>query len=189
MYLTPPTSTPTNLQTPRLVLRPFCLDDLEPFYNYSKNPNVGRNAGWKPHESVIESLEILNLIFLDKENMWAMVIKETNQLIGSIGLTDDPKRLNPNVKMMGYAIGEEHWGKGYTTEAAKKVVEYAFGKLKLDLVSAYTYPNNLRSQKVLEKCGFLCEGSLKLAEILYTGEIMDNKLFSLQNPSHKQPNP
>ena len=95
------------------------------------------------------------------------------------GLIEDPKRENDEVKMIGYAISEKHWGKGYMTESVKAVIEYAFTNLPITLISAYCYPFNNRSQRVLEKCGFEYEGTLKNAEKRYDGKICDNKCYAI----------
>ena len=55
-----------TLETPRLLLRPFREDDVQAVYDYSAEPEVGLNAGWKPHESLTESRDILHLMFLDQ---------------------------------------------------------------------------------------------------------------------------
>ena len=62
-------------------------------YAYAKNPNVGPNAGWKPHESVEESKAILeSWIHSDEEeDIWAIVPKETGRACGSIGLHQDSR--------------------------------------------------------------------------------------------------
>lgn len=56
-----------TLETERLVLKAYSIEDAEGLYNYAKNPNVGPHAGWKPHESVEESLEIIESLFLPAE--------------------------------------------------------------------------------------------------------------------------
>ena len=48
-----------TIETDRLILRPFTYTDLDDLYEYAKNPNVGPNAGWKPHEDLDESMAIL----------------------------------------------------------------------------------------------------------------------------------
>lgn len=167
-----------TLETKRLILRKFYLSDIDDFYEYCKNPNVGPNAGWKPHESKEESFEILNNIIKQQE-VWAIVKKDENKVIGSIGLHRDYKREFKNVKMIGYVIGENYWGNGYATEAAKRVIKYGFETLGLDLISVYHYPNNMRSKRVIEKCGFKYEGTLRKSSILYDGSIIDNLCYSI----------
>ncbi len=166
------------LETERLILRRFKKEDLDDFYEYSRNPNVGPNAGWKPHASRQESKEILKY-FIENPSIWAIVDKDTQKVIGSIGLHDDRKRDYENAKMLGYVLAEPYWGRGLMTEAAKKMIEYAFEELKIDLLSVYHYPHNKRSQRVIEKCGFHYEGLLRRASTIYNGKVYDDMCYSL----------
>ncbi len=170
----------------RLVLRPIALSDAPDIFEYSNRPMVGPNAGWKPHESIEETREIMKLLFLGQETVWGIVLKESGKMIGTIGLVDDPKRENPGAKMLGYAISDQHWGRGYMTEAVCGVLRHGFKQCGLMLISAYCYPENQRSQRVLKKCGFAYEGTLHMAEKLYTGEVRDNICFSLPAIRYKE---
>ncbi|WP_080902800.1 GNAT family N-acetyltransferase [Parabacteroides sp. Marseille-P3160] len=170
------------IETGRLILRPITENDAEAIFEYSQSENVGPNAGWKPHANIEETHEIMKLIFLDKENVWGMVLKETGKLFGSIGLIPDPKRENDGTRMLGYAIGEYYWGRGYTTEAVRALINYGFYELELDLISAYCYPFNEKSKRVLKKCGFEYEGKLHLAEKRYDEEILDNECYAIKKP-------
>jgi putative acetyltransferase len=165
------------IETKRLILRPIAKDDAEDIFAYSKNGNVGVDAGWKAHASIEETREIMKIIFLGKENVYGIELKETGKLLGTIGLIDDTKRQNSKARMLGYAIGEEYWGNGYTTEAAQALIQHGFEKLSLDLISAYCYLYNKRSKRVLEKCGFQYEGLLRLAEERYDGVVLDNECY------------
>lgn len=176
----------SELTLKRLILRPIVLTDAQDVFEYSYRPSVGPNAGWKPHESIEETLEIMKLIFLEQETVWGIALKETGKITGTIGLIDDPKRENPAAKMLGYAISDRYWGKGYMTEAARSVIRYGFEQCGFALISAYCYPENTRSKRVLEKCGFVYEGTLRLAERLYTGEIRDNMCCSLTAEQYKK---
>ncbi|MDO5562810.1 MAG: GNAT family N-acetyltransferase [Synergistaceae bacterium] len=166
------------LTTDRLLLRPITTDDARAMYECYRGPNVGPNAGWKPHESVDETREIIEQIFL-ANNVFGIVLREDNALIGSVGLIDDPKRDNDRTKMLGYSIGEDYWGRGYMTEAARAVVDDGFVRLGLDLISAYCYPENARSRRVLTKLGFRYEGTLALCEMIYNGEVRANECYAL----------
>ena len=73
----------------------------------------GNNAGWKPLETIEETIDVLNAIFIGKEGVWAIVSKETKQVIGSIGIIPDPKRENPHARMLGYWLDEKYWGQGF----------------------------------------------------------------------------
>lgn len=176
----------TVIETKRLVLRPFARGDVDDLYEYAKNPQVGYYAGWKPHESKRESREVLNTVFLDQENVWAIVWRSTDKVIGSIGLVSDPKRENAHVRMLGYAVGENYWDRGIMTEAVGHVLAYAFGELDLSMVSAYCFPFNERSKRILAKFGFRYEGTLHKAERLYTGEIVDHLCYGLAQADYWQ---
>ena len=170
-------------ETERLILRPTVEDDALDIFEYSKNPNIGINAGWKPHENLNETLETMKLYFLNRDTVWGIVLKETNKIIGQAGMIEDPKRDNQDVRMLGYAIAEEHWGKGIMTEALTPIIKYGLEVLKLQLISAYCYPSNIRSKRLLSKFGFKLEGSLKYAEKLWNGQILDNECWALENPN------
>ena len=169
-----------ELYTNRLLLRPFREDDAEAVYQYSKGPNVGPNAGWKPHGSVEESADILRVVFLNQPSVWAVVRRSDGRLLGSCGIIHDPKRENEAARMLGYALGEDYWGKGYMTEAVQAVLNAGFYEMGLELVSATCYPDNARSKNVLQKCGFQYDGTLHRAEKLYIGEIKDHLCFYLE---------
>ena len=176
-----------TLDTERLLLRPFEEKDAEAFFACCQNPNLGNNAGWPPHRTLEESHRILHSTFINQEGIWAMILKETQQLIGSVGIIPDPKRENPQVRMLGYWLDETYWGKGYMTEAVQGVLKYGFEKLKLSLITATCYPHNKRSQKVLKKNGFIYEGTLHQAELTYNGNIYDHQCYYL--PGISQPTP
>lgn len=176
-----------TIETERLILRDWNVDDVDDLYEYAKNPNVGPHGGWKPHESKLESLEIMQTLFIDKYDSWAIVYKENGKVIGSIGFEMDAKRPEIHCKELGYAIGEEYWGKGIMTEAARAVIRYGFEELALDLISIYRNPQNERSGRVIEKCGFTFEGTLRSANKVYDGTIRDVACYSMTKEEyHKQ---
>ena len=97
------------IETERLLLRPFRESDVEAFFKCCQNPNIGNNAGWKPHGSLEESQEILRSVFISQSGIWAIILKEDGRLIGSVGIIPDPKRENPQARMLGYWLDESHW--------------------------------------------------------------------------------
>ncbi len=167
-----------TLETGRLVLRKWQESDLEDFYEYAKNPNVGPKAGWKPHDNLVESQVILKS-FIESQEVWAVVYKDNWKVIGSIGLHKDSKRAVQNVKMMGYVLSEDYWGLGLIPEAVKAVTRYAFEELSVELISIYHYPFNYQSRRVIEKCGFKYEGVLRMASQIYNGQVYDDVCYSI----------
>lgn len=168
-----------EIQTGRLLLRSFKESDLQDFFECCHNPNLGNNAGWKPHDTLEESEIFLRTIFLSQENLWAIVSNKSKHVIGSVGIIPDNKREKPRARMLGYWLKEEEWGKGIMTEAVEAVLQYGFKQLKLDLITANCYPFNKRSQHILERQGFTYEGTLHQAEHIYTGEVYDHLCYYL----------
>ena len=167
-----------TVQTERLCLRPFEEEDLEDFYAYACDPEVGPKAGWKPHDSREESWGVLQR-FIREQEVWAVVEKTSGRVIGSVGLHKDEKRSCEDIRMLGYVIGRKWWGKGYATEAAEAVLRFGFRHMHLRMVTIYHYPFNSRSRRVIEKCGFVREGVLRMGSQLWSGAIYDDVCYSM----------
>ena len=71
------------METDRIVLRSWLDTDAEILYKYASDPDVGPRAGWPPYKSVEESLDVIRNVFNRDTNTWAIVLKETGQVIGS----------------------------------------------------------------------------------------------------------
>lgn len=167
-----------QIETERLILRMWNRSDAAQLYDYAKDPDVGPNAGWKPHANVGESRMIIDTLFRTNET-WAIVEKETGVIVGSIGLEPDKYRPGVQSREMGYSLAKSRWGKGYMTEAAKKLISYAFDVLSLQILMIRTSETNIRSQRVIEKCGFKYEGTLRRAYRMYDGNIREVRCYSM----------
>ena len=96
--------------------------------------------------------------------------------VGWCGLTG----WNPDHRSasLGYVLGEPMWGHGYATEAARAVLRWAFDTLDLNRVQAETDTRNTPSARVLEKLGFVREGTLR-EDCVVNGEVSDTWVFGL----------
>ncbi|MDD4124177.1 MAG: GNAT family N-acetyltransferase [Eubacteriales bacterium] len=137
------------IETERLFIRPFNINDLNDFYEYAAQPDVGPNAGWKPHESLEEALEILERFSANPQEN-ALVFKENNKVIGAAGVYNDDA--NKSV-MIGYVMNHDYWGRGLMTEAVKAVINEVFSAAETKNVVIKHFPFNSRSKRVIEKCG------------------------------------
>jgi ribosomal-protein-alanine N-acetyltransferase len=148
-----------EIETKRLILRPFQQQDLEDFYEYAKVEGVGERAGWKHHESIDESQSILDL-FIDEDKTFAIVLKENNKVIGSLGVEKYGMEevltefFEYQGREIGYVLSKDYWCKGLMTEAVKAVINYLFNELNLDFLTCGYYEFNSQSKRVQEKCGF-----------------------------------
>lgn len=167
-----------KIKTERLLLRPFKDRDLNDFYRYCKNPNVGLNAGWKPHDSLNESYLVM-LSFQKSGGVWAITERGVNKVIGSLGVHFDDFDKSPRVKMVGYALAQEYWGRGYMSEAVSALIEYAFKILKLEKLTIYHFNDNMRSKRVIEKSGFKFIKELKQHYKMFDGTLKDEMYYEL----------
>ena len=164
-----------TIETTRLLLREWRPDDAEAMVAYARSPLVGPAAGWKPHESIDETREYLQHTS-EKGDTWALVLKSENRVIGSVGLHD---KGIPAAREIGYVMHPDYWGNGYMTEAVKAVLDFAFDELKLDIIHIAHFPENTRSRSVIQKCGFLYEGTLRRSYQIYDDSIKDECRYSM----------
>lgn len=167
------------IETERLILRSIVESDASDIYEYGKEENVGVNAGWAPHKDFEDTKAIMKEVFLNQPYVFGIILKSSGKMVGSVGLLKDPKRENPQAMMLGYAISESCWGKGFMTEASKAVIDYGFKNPEIQLITSCCYTYNKRSHRVIEKCGFKYEGCLRQAEKRFDGQILDMYSFSL----------
>ena len=144
--------------TENLILRPWDIDDVDDLYKYATEPDIGLSAGWKPYKTKEESLEGLENVFM-KPGVYAIVYKNTNEVIGSIGLHAGSKTsrgLGSDEKQaeIWYWLAKPYWGRGLTTEAARPLVEFGFFDLELNRIWIAYFDGNEKSKRVAEKLGF-----------------------------------
>ena len=147
-----------KLETERLILRAWKITDLDDFFEYASINGVGEKAGWEHHKSKDESLEILKM-FIDEKKVFAIILKENQKAIGSIGVEECRQDLDKNLenlfgRELGYVLSKDYWNNGIMTEAVSKVIEYCFKILKLNYLIATYFNYNIKSKKVLEKLNF-----------------------------------
>ncbi|HPL55857.1 MAG TPA: GNAT family N-acetyltransferase [Bacilli bacterium] len=155
-----------TLETERLILRPWLLSDLDDFYEYSKVDGVGQMAGWSPHKNIEESAQILK-VFIKEKKVFAIVLKETGKVIGSLGIEEvrEKSMLASPLKgrELGYVLNKDFWGRGLMPEAVKKVIDYCFTDLDCDFLLCGYFQWNHQSQRVCEKAGFQFYKQIKFA--------------------------
>lgn len=174
----------TILDTPRLRLRPFRPEDLNAFYTYAKDPDVGPNAGWPAHTSIEETKGILER-FIHSDEVLAITEKASGKLVGSIGLHRGGLGQHNRARELGYVLAKPSWGQGYMTEAALRMLRYGFEELDLLVIHCSHYPFNDRSRRVIEKLGFRYDGTLRQARQLPDQRIVDLCAYSITNLEFK----
>lgn len=142
-----------TLETERLILRPFNISDQDDFFEYCSLDTVGPNAGWAVHKNKEFSSKIIQG-FIDKDDVLAIVDKESHKVIGSVGLHNREKDLKEKSYELGYVLSTLYEGRGLMTEAVKRVMKYAFLEMKVPKIIVCHFIENNKSRRVVEKTGF-----------------------------------
>lgn len=145
-----------RIETGRLILRPFTVDDAADVFDYAKDPRVGPHAGWPPHGSVEESRKIIRTVFAS-DSVAAIVLRENGKAVGSVGFVDrHPAGIHPECpdNEIGYALHPAYWGRGLVPEAVEAILRLGFETLDYQRIWCGHYAGNWRSARVIRKCGF-----------------------------------
>lgn len=152
-----------RLETDRLVLRGLRLDDAAVIRELAGQRDIAITTLNIPHPypdgAAAEFIKQTQKAMLaDTGYTFAITRKPEEHLIGCIGL-----RLRPDhdCAELGYWMGKPYWSKGYTTEAARRVLQFAFEALGLNRVHASYFIHNRASARVMQKIGMTYEGTLR----------------------------
>ena len=164
-----------TLETERLIIRPMRIFDAFDMYEYARLPETSKFLTWSPHVDIEYTKNYLAFV-IGKYNSgefydWAVTLKnDENKMIGTCGFSRID--FSNNVGEIGYVINPDYHGKGYATEAAKKIIEFGFDKLDFNRIEAKYISDNLASLAVMKKCGMTYEGTSR-ASLLIKGVYCD----------------
>lgn len=173
-----------NIETARLILRGWEETDAVALFKYASDPEVGPRAGWPPHKSIGESLEVIRNVF-SGEGMWAVELKETSEVIGCVGYlpaSASNLEIEEDQCEVGYWIARPYWGLGICTEALRAVVDYCFNVKGFAVLWGDYFPDNPASGRVMEKCGFVDTGEERLCPNLEVGSDRPVRVLKLEYP-------
>lgn len=148
----------TMIETERLVLRRWRVDDAASLYKYASDDRVSELALWPTHTSVEMSREVIETVFIPNPHTLAIALKDTGEPIGCIGLVPDDDEHHATVsseREVGYWIGRPYWNKGIASEALRALAAYCRATVGLDSLLITTDKRNAASRRVAEKCGFM----------------------------------
>ena len=153
-----------SIRTERLLLRDLRSSDEEAVHDYSSDPRVVQYMDWGPNTDNDDKEFLERALIARKEKprrdfTLAIVMKESNRLIGSCGIHES----NPADRegWIGYCLNRHHWGRGFGTETAKALLDFGFDILRLHRIFATCMPENIASAHVLEKAGMRLEGHFR----------------------------
>lgn len=175
-----------TLNTVRLTLRPFKMTDSKVVQQLANDKEIATNTENLPypydeymaqqwissHQDLFDHDELLNL---------AIVLRKGNKVIGAIGFDINSKNNNAE---LGYWLGRPYWGKGYATEAAKRMLHYGFTELKFHRIYSCHLAQNPKSGRVLQKIGMQHEGLFR-EHIVKWEEYLDVENYAILQKDYK----
>jgi len=174
-----------ELETPQLRLRKLTQEDVTDIFDYGSDPAVARYLRFVEHKSLADSQEFLSILMdLCKNNtdfIWGIELKETAHLIGNCRLICN---LTHRRGEIGYVLTQRYWGRGFAAEAVAAVVKFAFTQTDMNRIEGHCIVENTPSSRVLEKCGFQCEGILREYEFL-KGRFVDVRVHSILKSEYR----
>jgi len=143
-----------TITTPRLTLRPFTKDDLNPLFEILQQPDIFQYFP-RPGKPPLERVERMIAFYIKQAedygfSCWAVDLNETGELIGWCGLNHLPETDEDEV---AYLLSQVHHGRGYATEAARASLDFGFDTIGLERIIGLVHPDNIASQRVIEKSG------------------------------------
>lgn len=177
-----------HLQTDRLTIRMLAHGDVTALSHYRKLPEVARYQDWPmpyTRDLAHELVDEMNALAGPTPDRWvqlAVVVGDIDgPMIGDVAVWLDSAA---TLAMIGYTIDPDHQGQGYAVEAVEAVIAWLFRRKRVHRIAATIDPRNLRSARVLERCGFEYVGTARSAA-LSRGEWTDDARFSLLEPDWK----
>ncbi len=153
-----------TIETDRLILREFSYDDVPSAFNYWAGDEAIQSMYGEPtYKSEDEVRELLGKYIDGYKSYtyfrWAVILKHTGECIGQAAyfLVDEHNHFGE----IEYCIGTSFQGKGYATEATRAIIDYGFDVIGFNKVQICVRPSNAASNRVIDKCGFTYEGTLR----------------------------
>ena len=167
-----------KLEGDKVYLSPMSTEDAETYCRWLNDPLVSGNiAGAARVDSLTTEKEYIEKVHKNKSHLYAIVLKETDTLIGNIGIEEIDN--TSRTAALGLFIGdEEHRGTGYGSEALRLACRYAFDRLNLHSLHLWVFSFNERAMNVYKKVGFREVGRMRESYFL-DGKYHDSILMDL----------
>jgi [ribosomal protein S5]-alanine N-acetyltransferase len=169
----------SQITTPRLIFRPLKMQDQEALFAIMSDPEVSRYNRWEVHQSISQSQDYiqaaLDLYAQGQYLEWAVCLPNQD-LIGFFGCVWwMPDYASVEI---GFSLNRAYWNQGLITEALDALIQWGFKEMQINRFEAQTEIKNIASQRVLEKLGWTCEGTLR-QRVYFKDSFHDMKIYSL----------
>lgn len=169
-----------ELETDRLCLRPFYMQDASSFFQHITHDNKVRRYFLIPYHETLKQTELMMRRIVHSYDQstyhWAITLKDNDQMIGLVRLFEVDE-VNSSAEI-GYALSEDYWNNGYMSEAILAIIEYLFKIVSYKTLTADCMIENLASHRILEKIGMKIVGKTTKG-IIWQGNTHDVLHYSL----------
>ena len=172
-----------TLKTDRLVLRPITVEDVDVVYPYMNDPEISRYMSWNAHSNRDETHAVLERLEAEtrsgKAYTWAIVrASEFCGIISLISILRTHRALTYDRAELAYWLGREFRGQGIMTEAASRVIDFAFNRLGLHRLTVSHVTENAASESLITRLNFTYIGEEREA-FQKAGKWFHHKLYDL----------
>lgn len=171
----------SDIETERLLIRAFRVEDAKSMMrNWISDEYIQGMYGEPAYKTEEEVNRLLDTFIRNYQSgcffRWGIFEKSSGECIGQAAyfLVDT----HNNFGEIEYCIGKDFQGKGYATEACRAVIDYGFERIGFNKVQICVRPSNIPSNKVIDKCGFTYEGTLR-DYFLINGKYEGRKYYSI----------
>ncbi len=169
-----------QIETKRLLLRKFRIEDLEDLYAYASLDEVSQYMTWDTHQNREATQDYIQFVLGRYEEgvtaPWGIEYKEEGRFIGAIELMSWDRE-NQSAEV-GYVLNKDYWNQGIMTEALGEIIPFAFEKMNLERLQIRHVKENIASGRVMQKNGLTYEGTLRRCRI-QKGDFIDLSVYSI----------
>lgn len=166
-----------RIETERLILRPWRVEDQEPLVRHANNRKVSINLrDLFPYPYTLEhARQWITLQTSISDPPQNLVIEHVGEFVGNVGFhtLDDVHRFTAEV---GYWLGEDFWGRGFASEALAAFTDYVFANFHFQRLEGWIFSSNPASGRVLEKAGYEYEATLRQS-VFKEGRFLDTLVY------------
>ncbi|MEI7668156.1 MAG: GNAT family N-acetyltransferase [Erysipelotrichaceae bacterium] len=172
-----------TIETERLIIRPIRIEDAVDMYAYASDAENTRFVWFDLHKSLEDSQKVIQELFLSRVSRgipeaYVLELKSNHQMIGTCDV--HTVRFN-DVGELGYIINKQYWNQGYTTEAILAIIPVLFHHCGFRRLEIQHDILNIASQRIVEKAGFIYEGTYRQRKIEKDGSIASFHFYGLLN--------
>jgi ribosomal-protein-alanine N-acetyltransferase len=170
-----------EMESDRLKLIKINPNHLRDIYTYASDKETVKFMSWPRHRNLKDTEKFIEMTCELYEEAchydWAVWYKKDHKVIGTMGLHNRDRELD-SVEI-GYIIAKDYWGRGLVTEGAGRLIKFVFQDMNIKIVRATCHPENMGSERVMQKLGMTFKG-LEPVRLIKAPESQLHRVYEIQ---------